>query len=165
MPANFMPGDTTNLVKALLKATEGNGTEVEVYFNPKEITVDKPVQWQQHPGSESDAPTLEFTKGQPRTLACELMFDMFEDKGDVHATYVSKLEKLALIDDSLKRPPLCTFTWGNNMPVFKGVVEDLNVKSIFEDEIDPVSASSRPMAWAMPLTTSGMTAAVQDMYG
>jgi hypothetical protein len=128
MPVNYMPGDTTALVKAELAATEGSKTKVTVYFNPKEITVDKPVQWQVHKGSESDAPTLEFTSGQPRSFACELMFDMFEDKGDVYATYVSKLEKLALIDDSLKRPPLCTFTWGNNMPVFKGVVEDLNVK-------------------------------------
>lgn len=128
MPVNFMPGDTTQLVKAELAATEGSKTKVTVYFNPKEITIDKQVPWQAHKNSEGDAPTLEFTAGQGKSLNCELMFDMFEDKGDVYATYISKLEKMALIDDNLKRPPLCTFTWGSNMPVFKGVVEDLNVK-------------------------------------
>jgi len=128
MSVNYMPGDTTALVKAELAATEGSKTKVSVYFNPKEITIDKPIQWQAHKGSEGDAPTLEFTTGTGKSLTVELMFDMFEDKGDVYATYVSQLEKLALIDDSLKRPPLCTFTWGSNMPVFKGVVADMNVK-------------------------------------
>src|SRR5215470_12072359 len=128
MPVNYMPGDTTALVKAELAATEGSKTKVSVYFNPKEITIDKPIQWQAHKGSEGDHPTLEFTTGTGKSLTVELMFDMFEDKGDVYKTYISNLEKLALIDSGLKRPPLCTFTWGSNMPVFKGVVADMNVK-------------------------------------
>jgi hypothetical protein len=133
MPLNsappFYPGDTGQLTKAQLQATEGANTDaIDVYFNPKEITIDKQVPWQVHKNSEGDAPTLEFTAGSPKELTCELMFDMFEDKGDVYATYVSKLENLALIDSDLNRPPLCTFTWGSNLPVFKGVIEDLNVK-------------------------------------
>src|SRR5262249_5015639 len=42
--------------------------------------------------------------------------------------YISKLETRAHSAGGLTRPPLCTFTWGSNMPVFKGVVEDLAVK-------------------------------------
>ncbi len=126
----FYPGDTGTLTKAVLQATEGSsaGTQIEVYFNPKEITIDKQVPWQEHKNSEGDAPTLEFTAGHGKELTCELMFDMFEDKGDVYATYISPLEQLAFIDADLKRPPLCTFTWGSNLPTFKGVIEDLNVK-------------------------------------
>ncbi len=126
----FYPGDTGTLTKAILQATEGANasTQIEVYFNPKEITIDKQVPWQEHKNSEGDAPTLEFTAGKGKELSCELMFDMFEDKGDVYATYISPLEGLALIDADLSRPPLCTFTWGSNLPVFKGVIEDLNVK-------------------------------------
>ena len=126
----FYPGDTGTLTKAILQATEGGnaGTQIEVYFNPKEITIDKQVPWQVHKNSEGDAPTLEFTAGSGKELTCELMFDMFEDKGDVYATYVSLLENLALIDSDLSRPPMCTFTWGSNMKVFQGVLEDLNVK-------------------------------------
>src|SRR5215471_3006538 len=143
MSVNFMPGDTKQLQKAEIAATEGPKTKVTVYFNPKEITIDKKVPWQAHKNSIGDAPTLEFTAGQGKTLQCELMFDMFEDKGDVYATYISKLEKMALIDGGLKRPPLCTFTWGSNMPVFKGVVEDLNVKyTLFLPDGTPCRATA-----------------------
>jgi hypothetical protein len=132
---NYAPGDPQKLEKAQIAACEPPNTEIEVYFNPKEITIDKPVPWQKHKNVEGDAPTLEFTAAEPKTLSCELMFDMFEERGDVYETYISQLETLALIDDTHKRPPLCTFTWGSKMPnggggarVFKGVVESLNVK-------------------------------------
>jgi hypothetical protein len=128
MTVNYVPGGTTALVKGELASTEGDKTKVAFYFNPKEITIDKPVPWQKHKNVEGDAPTLEFTAAEPKTLACELMFDMFEERGDVHAKYISNLEKMALVNDSVKRPPLLTFTWGSNFPVFKGVIEDLNVK-------------------------------------
>jgi hypothetical protein len=125
----YMPGDTRELVTAEIAATEGSDkTPIKVYFNPKELTIDKPVTWQVHKSSKDEPPTLEYTSGQPKAMQVELMFDMFEQKGDVYATYISRLEKLALIDSGLARPPLCTFTWGSNMPIFKGVIEDLNVK-------------------------------------
>ena len=124
---NYVPGGSEPLVKAVLAACEAPNTEIEVYFNPKEITIDKPVPWQKHKNVEGDEPTLEFTAAEPKTLACELMFDMFEQRGDVYGEYISQLETLALINEDMKRPPLCTFTWGG-MPVFKGVIEDLNVK-------------------------------------
>jgi hypothetical protein len=128
MTVNYVPGGTTALVKGELASTEGAKTKVAFYFNPKEITIDKPVPWQKHKNVEGDNPTLEFTAAEPKTLACELMFDMFEERGDVHAKYISQLEKMALVDTSVKRPPLLTFTWGANFPVFKGVIEKLNVK-------------------------------------
>jgi len=128
MPVNYVPGGSDGLVKAELQAQEGAKTKIVCYFNPKEITIDKPVPWQKHKNVEGDEPTLEFTAAEPKTLACELMFDMFEERGDVYAKYVSQLEQLALIQSDVKRPPMVTFTWGSNMPVFKGVIEDLNVK-------------------------------------
>jgi hypothetical protein len=124
----YRPGGTENLVTGELQNTEGSKKKVKFYFNPKEITIDKTVPWKSHENTEGDSPALEFTAGQPKTLACELMFDMFEEAGDVHATYISELEKFALIDSSNKRPPLVQFYWGSNFPVFKGVIENLNVK-------------------------------------
>jgi hypothetical protein len=112
----------------VIQSIEGDPVKLEVQFNPKEITIDKQVPWQKHKATIGDSPALEFTAGEPKTLSCELMFDMFEERGDVHATYVSKLEKMALIDDTLKRPPMVTFTWGNVFSPFQGVVEDLSVK-------------------------------------
>lgn len=124
----YRPGGTENLIHGALQSTEGSKKKVEFYFNPKEITIDKTVPWNPHKNTEGDAPTLEFTAGQPKTLACELMFDMFEEAGDVHAKYIKELEKFALIDSSKKRPPLLEFFWGSNFPLFKGVIEGLNVK-------------------------------------
>lgn len=143
----YMPGDTRELVKAEIAATEGDKTTVQVYFNPKDLTVDKPAQWQVHKSSKDEPPTLEYTSGQPKTMSVELMFDMFEEKGDVYATYISKLERLVLIDAGLARPPLCTFTWGSNMPIFKGVIEDLNVKyTLFLPDGTPTRATAT-MKW------------------
>lgn len=126
MAQNFYPGDSTNLVKAKIQNEETKDS-VEAYFNPTQLTVDKKVTWQKHKNSEGDAPSLEFTAGEPQTMSCELLFDMFEDQGDVYATYVKKLRSFALIDSSKKRPPMVTFTWGSNMPVFKGVIEGVKV--------------------------------------
>jgi hypothetical protein len=131
--ANHAPGSAIALERAVIKAEESPNTSITVYFNPKEITIDKPVPWQKHKNAESDTPNLEFTAAEPKTLAVELMFDLFEDRdgptgGDIYKTYIEPLETLALMDTGLNRPPLCTFTWGRKMPVFKGVVEGLNVK-------------------------------------
>jgi len=115
-------------VKGVLAAVESVATTVPFQFNPQELTIDKPVPWQTHAGGASNVPTLEFLGPEPRTLACELLFDTLESGGDVYATYISKLETLTLIDGSLKRPPLCSFTWGSMLPVFKGVVEQLTTK-------------------------------------
>lgn len=115
-------------VKGVLAAVEGVSVTVPFQFNPQELTIDKPVPWQTHPGSGGNVPTLEFLGPEPRTLACELLFDTLESGGDVYATYISKLETLTLIDGNLKRPPLCSFTWGSMLPVFKGVVEQLTTK-------------------------------------
>lgn len=126
---NYVPGGSDNLVKAKLKAEEAPNTEIEVYFNPKEITIDKPVPWQKHKNVEGNEPTLEFTAAEPKAFSCELMFDLFEQRGNVQETYITPLETLTLIVDDLGRPPMCTFTWGNGgIPVFRGVVASLNVK-------------------------------------
>jgi hypothetical protein len=128
MPLKSAPGwSDTKLEKCIVKATEGAKTEIHAYFNPKEITTDKKVAWKQHAATEGDAPQVEFTAGTPMTFSCELLFDMFETQGNVHDTYIQPLRTLALIDDSLKRPPMCQFTWGNSFPVFTGVVEDMQV--------------------------------------
>ena len=128
MSISYLPGDNSiPLLKAELRAEEGPRTRIECYFNPSTITIDKQVPWQEHKNSEDDLPSLEFTAGSARQLNVELLFDMFEDKGDVYESYVTFLEDLVLVDHELKRPPMCTFNWGK-MKTFKGVVEDLNVK-------------------------------------
>src|SRR5262249_24103272 len=96
---------------------------------------------QEHKNTEDDLPSLEFTSGSARSLNVELLFDMFEARGDVYETYVTLLEDLVLMDPELKRPPKCTFNWGK-MKTFQGVVEDLNVKyTLFPPDGTPCRAT------------------------
>ncbi len=116
------------ITRALIR-NEDTGDEVTVHFNPKELSIDKAVPWQKHKTSESDAPTLEFTASDPKTMGVELLFDTYEQRTNVQDE-IAKLDKLCKIinKDDKKRPPMVTWTWGDKMPTFKGVVESLGVK-------------------------------------
>jgi hypothetical protein len=141
-PVNFMPGDPTALVKAKISAIDGPKTVIDAWFNPKELTFDKQVPWQKHKNTEGDKPQLEFSASEPMMFNCELMFDLFEKKGDVYGTYIKQLQTLVLVDNSLGRPPMCLFTWGSALPSFQGVVEDLNVKyTLFLPDGTPTRAT------------------------
>lgn len=118
--------DVEQLKKLVIKSEKGD--QVSALFNPKEMGIDKSVPWQQQKDAKGDAPPVEFTTGAPKTMSFELLFDLFEDKGDVYAKFVSQLEKMVKIDPGLKRPPMVTVAWSNNFPAFKGVMESMNVK-------------------------------------
>lgn len=108
------------------------GTTVTAQYNPKEVGLDKSVPWQKGKNSHANTPDLEFTSADGRSLSFELFFDGYEDDTDVHATYVSKLLKLAEVmeeggDESKMRPPMVKVTWGT-LPEFKGVLESVSTK-------------------------------------
>ena len=65
-----------------------------VYFNPKELTVDKSVPWEKKKATEGDRPELEFTAAEPKTFSCELMFDTYEDDQQDPAKIVAQLDNL-----------------------------------------------------------------------
>jgi hypothetical protein len=116
---------------ALVKVTiapEGGGPigPMEAYFNPKEISIDKSVPWQQQPNSKGDEPPVEFTTGSPRTMGFELLIDGWEKKLDVYNAFIRQLEKIVLIDEAKKRPPMVTVVAAGQ--TFKGVCESMNVK-------------------------------------
>ena len=74
------------------------GVVVHAQFNPKEITIDKAVPWQlQKKHGPAD---LEYVAGQPQTLSCELIFDLFEAGQSVQPT-VEKLQQLSDVDPAL----------------------------------------------------------------
>ena len=74
----------------VLRSLETN--QAITLVNPKEVTVDKAVSWTKSKNSKDDAPELEFTDSEPKTLACELLFDMFEERGNVYNTFVQPIE-------------------------------------------------------------------------
>lgn len=121
-----------------------NGQQVEAYFNPKEIAIDKEVPWNEHKSTKSNLPLLEFTDAKPKHLQVELLFDGFEEQVDVHATYIKMLESFTEIIDPArkKRPPMCMFVWGDKFPRFMGVIASLSVKyTMFLNDGRPVRAT------------------------
>ncbi len=86
--------------------------------NPNEEPIVKATPWKHHDIQGLDAPTLEFTSGEPYRLEMDLFFDGYEDKKDVRE-WTNKIEKLALVNQELHRPPtslatpVCLVTWGD----------------------------------------------------
>ena len=114
------------LQKLVIKTVSGEGDiTVEATFNPTQYVQDKSVAWQLQKNSEGNQAPLEFTSGANMTLSIELMFDLSEANGDVETEYVTKLRQMAMINDSLKRPPRCLVAWGSR-EVLSVVVEKVN---------------------------------------
>jgi hypothetical protein len=113
--------DSANVTKAILKTTEGTTIEVEFPWNPTQFVQDKTVAWAKHKNTEGDDPMVEFNAGEPTMMTVEFLIDGYEQDLDVREEYVAKIQKMAHIDDGLKRPPMVLFTWGST-DVFKGVI-------------------------------------------
>ena len=128
-----------NLVKTVLESTEA-GVKVTAWFNPKEYTVSKSVSWNQHKGSATDFPNLQFTTGQPKKLKVDLFFDGYEDQSSVRGA-CRDLIKMAEMVSSLHRPPKCTFSWADE--TFNGVMDNVSVKyTMFLPDGTPVRATA-----------------------
>lgn len=92
------------------------GTSVTVYFNPKEMTIDKAVPWQSKKKSqEGDRPPLEFSAGQARSMSFELMMDLYEDSP-------SSEEIIASLQRQVGKPIPMTWTKG----VWMGTLQSVN---------------------------------------
>ena len=69
---------------AKLKITPEASEAFDVMFNPKEYTITKSTPWKHHDIQGLDAPTLEFTSGDPYRIQFELFIDCYES-GDGRA--------------------------------------------------------------------------------
>ncbi|MDB5050548.1 MAG: hypothetical protein JWO30_3619 [Fibrobacteres bacterium] len=128
--------------KLRIKPLEGKLPGIEAQYNPKEITVDKRLDWEKSKDSRDDAPSLEFKAAEPKTMSFELMFDTFETKENVYDKFIAALEAMAKSDEGLKRPPRVSIIWGNALPRFEGVISSLSVKyTLFLPNGTPVRAT------------------------
>ena len=134
------------LVKALIKAIDPPGGEVEFQYNPTKYSVNKSMQWKSSDQKGQDAPSLEFVQGQGRSVSMELFLDEYEDGGNV-AERVKQLDTFTMVnqgnakDASKARPPRVIFVWGSNNPAIKAVIKSMNVTyTLFRDDGTPVRA-------------------------
>jgi hypothetical protein len=125
-----------------LKLQRLEGKAQEFLLEATSITIDNPALWTHHDIGGADAPDLEFTSGEPKTLSVELMFDGFEKRDDVQEKFVQPLETLTAIDPQLDRPPMVKVTFPHS-PSFTGVVSNVSTKyTMFLPDGTPVRCTT-----------------------
>ena len=129
-----------------IKLVRLEGKSQEFLLEATAVATGAAASWQ--PAADSngigDAPALEYTAGDPKTLSFDLAFDTFESKGSVHDKFVRPLEDLTAVDPSLDRPPMVQVVWSSNsFPAFKGVVGSVSTKyTMFTPDGTPVRCTT-----------------------
>jgi nucleoid-associated protein YgaU len=90
-----------------------DGKEIEVLFNPSQISITKNSSWRSAAVVQRDVPRSQFLYSEPSTLSMELFFDTYEDRSDVRA-HTKDIFHLTTVEEhgDLHRPPLCKLHWG-----------------------------------------------------
>lgn len=131
-----------------LKITPEKGDKIELMFNRREYTTTKATPWKHHDIQGLDAPTLEFTNGDPYQLQFEIFFDRYEEAKSVREL-TDKIEKLSLAHQELHRPPTALLTWGTGL-AFKCILESFSLRfTLFLDDEPPVRAVMN-IKWRKP---------------
>ncbi|HLM67594.1 MAG TPA: LysM peptidoglycan-binding domain-containing protein [Longimicrobium sp.] len=101
------------LEKALITVEDGakKGTEIRVLFNPAQYQLNQSIQVSAKKVPGLSAPVRQFTAGRGRSLSMSLFFDTYEEGTDVRG-YTNLIYGLLDIDETLHRPPVCSFAWG-----------------------------------------------------
>lgn len=138
----------TTLAKASIINLDKGGSPLPCMFNPKEYTFAKTNNWKRGQTSGANVPPLEFSGGQPATLAMQLVFDTYETGDDVRKKYTDAIWTLMMVDPSLKdkknkkgRPPRVRFQWGRSWS-FDAVIVSITQKfTLFLPQGTPVRAT------------------------
>lgn len=139
---NFLPARSKLTIGSL--ETGSQDLFVRAQYNPKELQIDKPVLWVDHPEL---AP--EYKGRAPRTMTLELLFDGYEDRTFDVQDQVNKLDQLAsprepdAPSEAHRRPHRCVVVWGERgIPALRCVIEAMTAKyTMFDDGGEPLRAT------------------------
>ena len=121
--------NSPQLVKAKLIAYKGEAPDIELMFNPTEISLARSVKWESKAGSRSSTllPKSNFSGVEPYKLTLkQLLFDTYETKESVMIAHINDIKKgVTTIEESNKdskiadakhdkRPPVYVFYWGQD---------------------------------------------------
>lgn len=116
------------------------GEDVSVLFNPTEYSVEKGNQFAEISIPGLEAPLLQFTRGNARTLSMDLFLDTTESNEDVR-THLRKITALLDIQADTHAPPVCEFVWGGG-DTFRGVLEKASQRfTMFLSDGTPIRAT------------------------
>ncbi|MEM1395152.1 MAG: hypothetical protein AAGG00_18035 [Cyanobacteria bacterium P01_H01_bin.150] len=131
------------LSKAKLKAYNGEAPDIELMFNPSEISFSRTNNWEKHTGNRGSTllPKVNFAGVEPYSLELkQIIYDTYETKESV-MKYIDILKKgVEAIEGSAdKRPPVYKFTWKNEY--FCCVMKSLSYNlTMFMSDGTPVRA-------------------------
>lgn len=133
-------------IKVLDEDLEPGDDEIEVQFNPDEVSIDKSVTYAEHDIPGLDSPLQQFVSGDAETLSVELFFDVYEprprddeDGVDDVRKLTDRVNNLVMVDGDRHAPPLVKFVWGNIS--FESVIESANTTyTMFRRDGTPVRA-------------------------
>ncbi|MBW4425365.1 MAG: hypothetical protein KME50_13185 [Nostoc desertorum CM1-VF14] len=133
------------LAKATLMACNNEAPDIEVMFNPTEISFSRSVNWESKDGNRGTSllPKINFSGVQPYQFTLQqLLFDTYETKESVLTKYINNIKKgvETIQRGNDQRPPVYIFMWGNNK-YFPCVIDSLTYTlTMFLTDGTPVRA-------------------------
>jgi hypothetical protein len=113
---------------------------IVVKINPTEVSIQRSVSYTDMPVPGLQMPLLQFVKGEPDVLSCELFLDGTDERDhtdvDDSASVASRLEALRAyvrIDSALHAPPVLDFSWGQTHHIV-GVITSMQERFTLFDE-------------------------------
>ncbi|MBN3924790.1 hypothetical protein [Nostoc sp. NMS4] len=107
------------LQKAKLIAYNKEAPDIELMYNPTDISFTRTVRWESKQGNRGTTllPKVNFSGVEPYTFTLkQLVYDTYETKKSVMEKYINNIKKgvesIDTTDDS--RPPVYIFTWGTD---------------------------------------------------
>lgn len=109
--------------KAMLRVQwdqDSTPEDIELQYNPTELSWDKGVQIAEIAIPGLDAPLQQFVRGQAEKLTLELFFDTTDQGMGTDAVSVTtktdRIYQLIKIESKRHAPPICTFFWSDQFP-------------------------------------------------
>ena len=109
--------------KAMLRVQwdqDSTPEDIELQYNPTELSWDKGVQIAEIAIPGLDAPLQQFVRGQAEKLTLELFFDTTDQGMGTGAVSVTtktdRIYQLIKIESTRHAPPICTFFWSDQFP-------------------------------------------------
>ncbi|MFB2769533.1 hypothetical protein ACE1AT_09615 [Pelatocladus sp. BLCC-F211] len=136
---------TPQLVKAKLIAYNSEADNIELMFNPTEISFSRTVKWESKQGNRGTTllPKINFSGVEPYKFTLkQLLFDTYETKESV-MKYINIIKQgvTTIEREHDKRPPVYIFTWGEKEKYFHCVMNSLTYTlTMFLTDGTPVRA-------------------------
>ncbi len=133
------------LAKAELVCIDDKAKSIVFMFNPSELSFQGDVETSENSGASTKSKgtaKVSFSNIKPyKVIISNILFDTYEDGGDVVKKYINKFKTAVELSPIEKRTPMYQFKWGTQIYLRACFVEQLNYKlTMFLPDGTPVRA-------------------------